>query len=52
MIVRPFSRLFCYVERIKNDKDEIMSKVGMDSNNFDLMFMKKSVTKVNTLPMT
>jgi N-formylglutamate amidohydrolase len=29
MIVTPFSRLFCDVERFENDQDEIMSKVGM-----------------------
>ena len=29
MIVAPFSRLFCDVERFENDIDEIMSKVGM-----------------------
>lgn len=29
MIVTPFSRLFCDVERFKRDEDEIMSKVGM-----------------------
>jgi N-formylglutamate deformylase len=29
MIVTPFSRLFCDVERFENDEDEIMSKVGM-----------------------
>ena len=29
MIVTPFSRLFCDVERFQNDEDEIMSKVGM-----------------------
>lgn len=29
MIVTPFSRLFCDVERFENDKDEVMSKVGM-----------------------
>lgn len=29
MIVAPFSRLFCDVERFVNDKDEVMSKVGM-----------------------
>lgn len=29
MIITPFSRLFCDVERFKRDEDEIMSKVGM-----------------------
>jgi N-formylglutamate deformylase len=29
MIVAPFSRIFCDVERFENDEDEIMSKVGM-----------------------
>jgi N-formylglutamate deformylase len=29
MIITPFSRLFCDVERFENDEDEIMSKVGM-----------------------
>lgn len=29
MIVAPFSRIFCDVERFENDADEIMSKVGM-----------------------
>lgn len=29
MIVTPFSRLFCDVERFENDEDEIMSKVGL-----------------------
>lgn len=29
MIVAPFSRIFCDVERFENDNDEIMSKAGM-----------------------
>lgn len=29
MIIAPFSRMFCDVERFENDEDEIMSKVGM-----------------------
>ena len=29
MIVAPFSRIFCDVERFENDEEEIMSKVGM-----------------------
>jgi N-formylglutamate deformylase len=29
MIVAPFSRIFCDVERFENDKDEVMSEVGM-----------------------
>ncbi|WP_396139872.1 N-formylglutamate amidohydrolase [Flavobacterium sp.] len=29
MIIPPFSRMFCDVERFENDEDEIMSKVGM-----------------------
>jgi N-formylglutamate deformylase len=37
MIITPFSRLFCDVERFENDEDEIMSKVGMGVlyKNFD-----------------
>lgn len=29
MIVAPFSRIFCDVERFENDEEEVMSKVGM-----------------------
>ena len=29
MIIAPFSRIFCDVERFENDEDEIMSKIGM-----------------------
>ena len=29
MIVSPFSRIFCDVERFENDEEEVMSKVGM-----------------------
>ena len=29
MIIAPFSRIFCDVERFENNEDEIMSKVGM-----------------------
>ena len=29
MIISPFSRIFCDVERFENDEDEIMSNVGM-----------------------
>jgi N-formylglutamate amidohydrolase len=29
MIVAPFSRIFCDVERFENDEDEVMSEVGM-----------------------
>jgi N-formylglutamate deformylase len=37
MIITPFSRLFCDVERFEKDEDEIMSKVGMGVlyENFD-----------------
>ena len=46
MIVTPFSRLFCDVERFENDEDEIMSKVGMGAvyNRFDNGDLLRKVT--------
>lgn len=46
MIVTPFSRLFCDVERFVNDEDEVMSKVGMGAvyERFDNGDLLRKVT--------
>ena len=46
MIVAPFSRLFCDVERFVNDEDELMSKVGMGAvyERFDNSDLLRKVT--------
>ena len=46
MIVAPFSRLFCDVERFENDDDEVMSKVGMGAvyERFDNGDLLRNVT--------
>ena len=46
MIIAPFSRLFCDVERFENDDDEVMSRVGMGAvyERFDNGDLLRTVT--------
>ena len=46
MIVAPFSRLFCDVERFENDENEVMSKLGMGAvyERFDNGDLLRNVT--------